>query len=74
MRSRIEAAEMSFRRRVAGLSLRHRVRSSDIRRELGVEPLLLRLGISQEELESVAGGKEVWEPLLSRLPPRPGPG
>jgi len=32
---------MSFRRRVAGLSLRERVRSSDIRRELGVEQLLL---------------------------------
>jgi len=34
---------MSFLRRVAGLSLRDRVRNSDIRRELGVEPLLLRI-------------------------------
>ncbi len=42
MRSRIQAAEMSFLRRVAGLSLRDRVRSSDIWRESGVEPLLLR--------------------------------
>jgi len=72
------------------------VRSSDIRRELGVEPLLLRikrsqlrwfghlirisllawerLGIPQEELESVAGEKEAWGALLRRLPPRPGPG
>ena len=41
MRSRIQAAEMSFLRGVAGLSLRDRVRSSDIWRELGVEPLLL---------------------------------
>jgi len=121
---RVQAAEMSFLRRVAGLSLRDRVRSSDIRRELGVEPLLLRiersqlrwfghlirmrlplevfrarptgrrprgrprtrwrdyisrlawecLGISQEELESVAGEKEAWGALLRRLPPRPGPG
>ncbi|TWW59478.1 hypothetical protein D4764_06G0010080 [Takifugu flavidus] len=39
-RSRIQAAEMSFLRRVAGLSLRDRVRSSDIREGLGVEPLL----------------------------------
>jgi len=31
---------MSLLHRVAGLSLRDRVRSSDIRRELGVEPLL----------------------------------
>jgi len=100
------------------------VRSSDIQRELRVEPLLLhversqlrwfrhvirmppghfpfrarltgrrpqgrprthwrdntshlaweRLGVPQEELESVAGEKEAWGALLSRLPPRPGPG
>ncbi|TWW67388.1 hypothetical protein D4764_02G0004290 [Takifugu flavidus] len=43
MRSWIQAAEMSFLRRVAGLSLRDRVRSSDIREELGVEPLLLHI-------------------------------
>ncbi|TWW69645.1 hypothetical protein D4764_18G0004510 [Takifugu flavidus] len=42
-RSRVQAAEMSFLRRVAGLSLRDRVRSSAIREELGVEPLLLRV-------------------------------
>nr|XP_054600482.1 uncharacterized protein LOC129164434 [Nothobranchius furzeri] len=42
-RSRIQAAKMSFLRRVAGLSLRDRVRSSDIREGLGVEPLLLRI-------------------------------
>jgi len=110
---------MSFLRRVAGLSLRERVGSSDIRRELGVEPLLLRversqlrwfghlirtppgrlplevfqapptgrrprgrprtrwrdyisqlawerLGIPQNELENVAGEREVWVPGLSR--------
>jgi len=105
---------MSFLCRVAGLSLRDRVRRSDIRRELGVEPLFLhvgrsqlrwfgclplevfracptgrkprgrprtrwgdyisrpaweRLGIPQEELESVAGEKEAWGALFSRLPP-----
>jgi len=32
------------------------------------------LWISQEELESVAVEKEVCGALLSRLPPRPGPG
>ena len=126
-RSRIQAAEMSFLRRVAGLSLRDRVRSSDIRRELGVESLLLRversqlrwfghlirmppgrlplevfqarptgrrprgrprtrwrdyisrlawerLGVPQNELESVAGEREAWVGLLGRLPPRPDPG
>ncbi|KAK3555164.1 hypothetical protein QTP86_010048 [Hemibagrus guttatus] len=43
VRSRIQAAEMSFLRRVAGCSLRDRVRSSVTREELGVEPLLLHI-------------------------------
>ncbi|KAK0138540.1 putative uncharacterized transposon-derived protein F52C9.6 [Merluccius polli] len=46
-RSRVQAAEMSFLCRVAGLSLRDRVRSSVIREELGVDPLLLRVERSQ---------------------------
>ncbi|TWW73197.1 hypothetical protein D4764_15G0005910 [Takifugu flavidus] len=46
-RLRIQAAEMSFLPREAGLSLRDRVRSSDIREELGVEPLLLHIERSQ---------------------------
>ncbi|KAK0138211.1 putative uncharacterized transposon-derived protein F52C9.6 [Merluccius polli] len=126
-RSWVQAAEMSFLRRVAGLSLRDRVRSSVIREELGVDPLLLRversqmrwlghlvrmppgripgevfrarptgrrprgrprtrwrvyvsrlawerLGIPQEELDEVAGEREVWASLLRLLPPRPDPG
>ncbi|KAK0138802.1 putative RNA-directed DNA polymerase from transposon X-element [Merluccius polli] len=121
-RSRVQAAEMSFLRRVAGLSLRDRVRSSVIREELGVDPLLLRversqmrwlghlvrmppgrlpgevfrarptgrrprgrprtrwrdyvsrlawerLGIPQEELDEVAGEREVRASLLRLLPP-----
>ncbi|KAK3559924.1 hypothetical protein QTP86_026952 [Hemibagrus guttatus] len=43
VRSRIQAAEMSFLRRVAGRSLRDRVRSSVTREELGVEPLFLHI-------------------------------
>jgi len=58
-RSRIQVAEMSFLRRVAGLSLRDRVRSSDIRRELGIEPLLLRIERSQLR----------WFGHLIRMPP-----
>ncbi|TWW68384.1 hypothetical protein D4764_19G0001820 [Takifugu flavidus] len=126
-RSWVQAAEMSFLRRVAGLSLRDRVRSSAIREELGVESLLLRversqmgwlghlvrmppgrlpgevfracpsgrrppgrprtrwrdyvsrlvwerLGIPPDELEEVAGEREVWASLLRLLPPRPDPG
>ncbi|KAK3519557.1 hypothetical protein QTP86_003108 [Hemibagrus guttatus] len=43
VRSRIQAAEMSFLRRVAGRSLRDRVRSSVTWEELGAEPLLLHI-------------------------------
>ncbi|KAK3558031.1 hypothetical protein QTP86_006407 [Hemibagrus guttatus] len=43
VRSRIQAAKMSFLRRVAGHSLRDRVRSFVTREELGVEPLLLHI-------------------------------
>ncbi|KAK3522957.1 hypothetical protein QTP86_010312 [Hemibagrus guttatus] len=50
VRSRIQAAEMSFLRRVAGRSLRDRVRSSVTREELGVEPLLLRIERGQLRL------------------------
>ncbi|XP_066532869.1 uncharacterized protein [Hoplias malabaricus] len=39
-RLRVQAAEMSFIRRVSGLSLRDRVRSLDIRERLGVDLLL----------------------------------
>ncbi|MDF4350667.1 hypothetical protein P3435_23365 [Vibrio parahaemolyticus] len=46
-RLRVQAAEVSFLRRVAGLSLRDRVRSLDIREGLGVEPLLLHIERSQ---------------------------
>ena len=40
MRSQVQAAEMNFLRRVAGLSLRNRVRSSAIWEALGVQLLL----------------------------------
>uniref|UniRef100_A0A8C6M4A0 Reverse transcriptase domain-containing protein n=1 Tax=Nothobranchius furzeri TaxID=105023 RepID=A0A8C6M4A0_NOTFU len=63
-RSRIKAVEMSFLRRVAGLSLRDRVRSSDIREGLGVEPLLLRIERSQLR----------WFGHLVRMPPGRLPG
>ncbi|TWW62282.1 hypothetical protein D4764_04G0009290 [Takifugu flavidus] len=122
-RSRVQAAEMSFLRWVAGLSLRDRVRSYAIREELGVDPLLLRversqmkwlvrmppgrlpgevfrarpsgrrpsgrprtcwrnyvsrlawerLGMPPDELEEVAGEREIWASLLRLLPPRPNP-
>ncbi len=108
--------------RVARLSLRDRMRSSDIRRELEVEPLLLliersqlrwfghlvrmppghrplevfqaqltgrrpwgrprtrwrdyisHLGIPPEELENIAGERDVWNTQFSLLLPPPGHG
>ena len=63
-RSRVQAAEMSFLRRVAGFSLRDRVRSSVIRQGLGVEPLLLRIERSQLR----------WLGHLIRMPPGRLPG
>ncbi|TWW66924.1 hypothetical protein D4764_20G0009560 [Takifugu flavidus] len=63
-RSWVQAAEMSFLCRVAGLSLRDRVRRSAIREELGVEPLLLRVERSQMR----------WLGHLVRMPPGRLPG
>ncbi|KAK3527587.1 hypothetical protein QTP86_026892, partial [Hemibagrus guttatus] len=59
VRSRIQTAEMSFLRRVAGRSLRDRVRSSVTREELGVEPLLLH----------IERGQLRWLGHLFRMPP-----
>ncbi|KAK3541007.1 hypothetical protein QTP86_010128 [Hemibagrus guttatus] len=64
VRSRIQAAEMSFLRRVAGRSLRDRVRSSVTWEELGVEPLLLQIERGQlrwlRHLFSDASGTSPW--------------
>ncbi|KAK3564905.1 hypothetical protein QTP86_030846, partial [Hemibagrus guttatus] len=64
VRSRIQAAKMSFLRRVAGRSLRDRVRSSVTREELGVEPLLLH----------IERGQLRWLGHLFRMPPGRLPG
>uniref|UniRef100_A0A3B3QX38 Reverse transcriptase domain-containing protein n=1 Tax=Paramormyrops kingsleyae TaxID=1676925 RepID=A0A3B3QX38_9TELE len=64
MRSQVQAAKMSFLHRVAGLSLRDRVRSSFIQDGLRVEPLLLRIERSQMR----------WLGLLLRMPPGRLPG
>ncbi len=63
-RSRIQATEMSFLRRVAGRSLRERVRSSVTREKLRVEPLLLH----------IERGQLRWLGHLFRMPPGRLPG
>uniref|UniRef100_A0A8C6KHS8 Reverse transcriptase domain-containing protein n=1 Tax=Nothobranchius furzeri TaxID=105023 RepID=A0A8C6KHS8_NOTFU len=64
MRLRIQATKMSFLQRVAGLSLRDRVRSSVIREGLGVDPLLLHIERSQLR----------WLGHLVKMPPGRLPG
>ncbi|KAK3540973.1 hypothetical protein QTP86_007687 [Hemibagrus guttatus] len=64
VRSRIQATEMSFLCRVAGRSLRDRVRSSVTREELRVEPLLLH----------IERGQLRWLGHLFRMPPGRLPG
>ena len=61
-RSRVQAAEMSFLRRVAGVW--DRVRSSAIREELGLEPLLLYLERSQLRWFRASGKDAHWAPSL----------
>ena len=47
VRSRVQAAEMGFLRKVSGLSLLDKVKSTDICQSLDIEPLLLRIEQSQ---------------------------
>ena len=47
VRSRVQAAEMGFLRRISGLTLLDKVKSADIRESLNTEALLLRLERSQ---------------------------
>ncbi|XP_051775984.1 uncharacterized protein LOC127526050 [Erpetoichthys calabaricus] len=75
-RSRIQAAEMSFLRRVSGLSLKDRVRSSVIREGLRLEPLLLRIERSQMRWlghlirmpTGLLPGEVLWARLTGRRP------
>ena len=46
-RSQVQASEMRFLRRMEGVTLFNKVRSSEIRKSLNIEPLLLRIERSQ---------------------------
>ena len=43
VRSQVKASEMRFLRRIEGVTLFNKVRSSDIQKSLNIEPLLLRI-------------------------------
>ena len=47
MRSQVQASEMRFLRRIEGVTLFNRVRSSEIGKSLNIEPFLLRIERSQ---------------------------
>ena len=47
MRSQVQASEMRFLRRIEGVTLFNKVRNSEIRKSLNIEPLLLRIERSQ---------------------------
>ena len=47
VRSRVQAAEMGFLRKISGLTLLDKVKSADFRELLSIESLLLRLERSQ---------------------------
>ena len=47
VRSRVQAVEIGFLRRISGLTLLNKVKSANIRESLNIEPLLLRLERSQ---------------------------
>ena len=47
VRSQVRASEMRFLRRIEGVTLFNKVRSSEIRKSLNIEPLLLRIERSQ---------------------------
>ena len=47
VRSHVQASEMRFLRKMEGVTLFNKVRSSEIRKSLNIEPLLLRIERSQ---------------------------
>ena len=47
VRLQVQASEMRFLRRIEGVTLFNKVRSSEIRKSLNIEPLLLRIERSQ---------------------------
>ena len=58
MRSQVQASEMRFLQKIEGVTLFNEVRSSEIRKSLNIEPLLLRIERSQLR----------WFGQVSRIP------
>ena len=58
MRSQVQASEMRFLLTIEGVALFNKVRSSEIRKSLNIEPLLLRIERSQLR----------WFDHVSRMP------
>ena len=58
-KKRIEAAEMKILRRTAGVSLRDRQRSEEIRKLLGVTPIVQRRKTYRKHFQALAQGARV---------------
>ena len=58
VQSQVQASEIRFLRKIEGVTLFKKVRSSDIRKSLNIEPLILRIERSQLR----------WFGLVSRMP------
>ena len=58
VRSQVQASEIRFLRKIEGVTLFNKVRSSEIRKSLNIEPLLLRIERSQQR----------WFGHVSRMP------
>ena len=58
MQSQVQASEMRFLRRIEAVTLFNKVRSSEIRKSLNIEPLLLQIERSQLR----------WFGQVSRMP------
>ena len=63
VRSQVQASEMRFLRRINGITLFNKVRSSETRKSLNIEPLLLRIERSQLR----------WFGHVSRMPRKKSP-
>ena len=58
VRSQAQASEMKFLRRIEGVTLFNKIRSSEIRKSLNIKPLVLRIERSQLR----------WFAHVSRMP------
>jgi Reverse transcriptase (RNA-dependent DNA polymerase) len=72
-RSKLQAAEMKFLRRIKGVTRRDRIRNTQIREELNIQPLMQYIEQKQlswwghlQRMESTRQVKKIWEAKVNR--------